>query len=59
MKKLKVLTISNNNIREWVEFMRLSEMASLKELVLIGYHFFEKDKLDVTWSRRKKINCSR
>lgn len=38
MKKLRVLTMSNNNVREWSEFMRLAEMASLKELVFIGAH---------------------
>ena len=36
MKKLRVLTMSNNHVREWSEFMRLVEMASLKDLVFIG-----------------------
>jgi hypothetical protein len=37
MKKLRVLTMSNNHVREWVEFQRLVEVTSLKELVFIGY----------------------
>ena len=36
MKKLRVLTMSNNLVREWVEFMRLAEMPNLKELVFVG-----------------------
>jgi hypothetical protein len=36
MKKLRVLTMSNNLVREWVEFMRLVEMPNLKELVFVG-----------------------
>ena len=36
MTKLRVLTMSNNHVREWSEFMRLVEMASLKDLVFIG-----------------------
>lgn len=36
MKKLRILTMSNNLVREWVEFMRLAEMPNLKELVFVG-----------------------
>ena len=36
MKKLRVLTMSNNNVREWVEFGRLAELPALKEAVFIG-----------------------
>ena len=36
MKKLRVLTMSNNLVREWAEFMRLAEMPNLKELVFVG-----------------------
>lgn len=38
MKKLRILLMSNNHVREWCEFMRLSELQSLKELVFLGNH---------------------
>ena len=36
MKKLRVLCISNNLIREWSELIRLSELPTLKELGFVG-----------------------
>ena len=36
MKKLRLLTMSNNNVREWLEFTRLADLTALKEVVFIG-----------------------
>ena len=36
MKKLRVLNMSNNNVREWIEFARLAEVLTLKDVVFMG-----------------------
>ena len=36
MKRLRVLTMANNQVREWVELNRLNEIPTLRELVFIG-----------------------
>ena len=33
MKKLKVLTMSNNHVREWVEFQRLVNNTKIKSKI--------------------------
>jgi dynein light chain 1 len=36
LKKLKVLYMSNNLVKEWTEFNKLQEMPNLEDLVFIG-----------------------
>lgn len=36
MKKLRVLYLSNNLIKDWVEFNRLQELLTLEELLFVG-----------------------
>lgn len=49
MKKLRVLTMSNNNVREWVEFQRLAEVPTLKELVFVGNPLEERCSSEGIW----------
>ncbi|XP_005047049.1 PREDICTED: dynein light chain 1, axonemal isoform X3 [Ficedula albicollis] len=46
MKKLKVLYMSNNLVKEWAEFVRLSELPVLEELVFVGNPLQEKFAAD-------------
>lgn len=36
LKKLKVLYLSNNLVRDWVEFNRLQEVLTLEDLLMVG-----------------------
>jgi len=36
LKKLKVLYMSNNLVKEWTEFNKLQEMSNLEDLVFVG-----------------------
>lgn len=36
LKNLKILYISNNLLKDWMEFNRLQELESLQEVVLVG-----------------------
>jgi len=36
LKKLKVLYLSNNLVKEWTEFNKLQEMPNLEDLVFVG-----------------------
>jgi dynein light chain 1 len=36
LKKLKVLYMSNNLVKEWAEFNKLQEMLNLEDLVFVG-----------------------
>jgi len=36
LKKLKVLYMSNNLVKEWTEFNKLQEMLNLEDLVFVG-----------------------
>lgn len=36
LKRLKVLYLSNNLIKEWAEFNRLQELTTLETLVFVG-----------------------
>jgi dynein light chain 1 len=36
LKKLKVLYMSNNLVKEWTEFSKLQEMPILEDLVFVG-----------------------
>lgn len=49
MKKLRILTLSNNHVREWIEFQRLSEVPSLKELVFVGNPLEERCSSEGIW----------
>jgi dynein light chain 1 len=36
LKKLKVLYMSNNMVKEWGEFMKLQELPALEDLLFVG-----------------------
>jgi dynein light chain 1 len=36
LKKLKVLYISNNLVKDWTEFNKLQDMPNLEDLVFVG-----------------------
>lgn len=36
LKKLRVLYLSNNLIKDWVEFNRLQDLVTLEELLFVG-----------------------
>jgi hypothetical protein len=36
LKKLKVLYMSNNLVKEWTEFNKLQDMPNLEDLVFVG-----------------------
>jgi dynein light chain 1 len=36
LKKLKVLYMSNNLVKDWTEFNKLQEMPNLEDLVFVG-----------------------
>lgn len=38
LKKLKVLYMSNNLVKEWTEFNKLQEMPNLEDLVFVGLY---------------------
>uniref|UniRef100_H0ZLT5 NXF1/2/3/5-like leucine-rich repeat domain-containing protein n=1 Tax=Taeniopygia guttata TaxID=59729 RepID=H0ZLT5_TAEGU len=46
MKKLKVLYMSNNLVKDWAEFVRLAELPVLEELVFVGNPLQEKFATD-------------
>lgn len=41
LKRLKVLYLGNNLIKEWVEFNRLQELTTLETLVFVGNPLME------------------
>lgn len=36
LKKIKVLYMSNNLVKEWTEFNKLQDMPNLEDLVFVG-----------------------
>ena len=36
LKKLKVLYLSNNLVKDWTEFSKLQDMPNLEDLVFVG-----------------------
>ncbi|XP_071770369.1 dynein axonemal light chain 1 [Centroberyx gerrardi] len=49
MKKLKVLYMSNNLVKEWAEFVKLSDLPCLVDLVFVGNPLEEKYSAEGTW----------
>lgn len=49
LKKLRVLYMSNNLVRDWVEFNRLQEMTSLEDLLFVGNPISENQADEATW----------
>uniref|UniRef100_A0A3Q3E380 Dynein axonemal light chain 1 n=1 Tax=Labrus bergylta TaxID=56723 RepID=A0A3Q3E380_9LABR len=49
MKKLKVLYISNNLVKDWGEFVRLADLPCLADLVFVGNPLEEKYSAEGTW----------
>ncbi|XP_047497724.1 LOW QUALITY PROTEIN: dynein axonemal light chain 1-like [Penaeus chinensis] len=49
LKKLKVLYMSNNLVKDWVEFIKLTELTALEELNFVGNPLEEKHTAEGTW----------
>lgn len=49
MKKLRVLYMANNVVKDWGEFARLASVPCLAELVFVGNPLEEKHSADGTW----------
>lgn len=49
LRKLRVLYLSNNLIKDWVEFNRLQEVPTLEDLVFVGNPICENLGEDVQW----------
>ena len=45
--------MSNNNVKEWIEFQKLAELSNLEELVFVGKSLWQ--KLLIT---RHMMTCS-
>uniref|UniRef100_A0A8C3RP77 Dynein axonemal light chain 1 n=1 Tax=Chelydra serpentina TaxID=8475 RepID=A0A8C3RP77_CHESE len=46
MKKLKILYMSNNLVKDWAEFVRLADLPLLEDLVFVGNPLEEKYSAD-------------
>lgn len=49
MKKLKILYMSNNLVKDWAEFVKLAELPSLEDLVFVGNPLEEKHCAEENW----------
>ncbi|XP_071971765.1 dynein axonemal light chain 1 isoform X1 [Engystomops pustulosus] len=49
MKKLKVLYMSNNTVKDWAEFGKLADLPCLEDLVFVGNPLEEKHTLEGNW----------
>lgn len=49
LKKLRVLYMSNNMVRDWVEFNRLQEVTTLEDLLFVGNPLYENMADDAAW----------
>lgn len=53
LKKLKVLYLSNNIVKDWVEFNRLQEVPTLESLLFVGNPLVESMGDESAW----RIEC--
>jgi len=49
LTKLKVLFMSNNNVKDWGEFQKLAELPCLEVLLFVGNPLEEKHSADGDW----------
>uniref|UniRef100_A0A671Q8K4 Dynein axonemal light chain 1 n=1 Tax=Sinocyclocheilus anshuiensis TaxID=1608454 RepID=A0A671Q8K4_9TELE len=49
MKKLKVLYMSNNLVKEWGEFQKLADLPALADIIFVGNPLEEKYSADGNW----------
>uniref|UniRef100_A0A2I3SIL2 Dynein axonemal light chain 1 n=1 Tax=Pan troglodytes TaxID=9598 RepID=A0A2I3SIL2_PANTR len=49
MKKLKILYMSNNLVKDWAEFVKLAELPCLEDLVFVGNPLEEKHSAENNW----------
>nr|KAF6391799.1 dynein axonemal light chain 1 [Pipistrellus kuhlii] len=49
MKKLKILYMSNNQVKDWAEFVKLAELPCLEDLVFVGNPLEEKHSAEGNW----------
>ncbi|CAG4980498.1 unnamed protein product [Parnassius apollo] len=47
LKNLKVLYMSNNLVKEWIEFNKLQELPNLEDLLFVGNPLYDACELDV------------
>jgi len=52
LKKLKVLYMSNNLVRDWGEFGKLADIQTLVELVFVGNPLEEKHSSEGDWMEK-------
>lgn len=53
LQKLKVLYLSNNLIKDWVEFNRLQELPALESLLFVGNPLMETVGDEAAW----RVEC--
>uniref|UniRef100_A0A8C5L0M9 Dynein, axonemal, light chain 1 n=1 Tax=Jaculus jaculus TaxID=51337 RepID=A0A8C5L0M9_JACJA len=49
MKKLRILYMSNNLVKDWAEFVKLAELPCLEDLVFVGNPLEEKHSVEGNW----------
>ncbi|XP_021102299.1 dynein light chain 1, axonemal isoform X1 [Heterocephalus glaber] len=49
MKKLKILYMSNNLVKDWAEFVKLTDLPCLEDLVFVGNPLEEKHSAEGNW----------
>ncbi|KAF6129764.1 dynein axonemal light chain 1 [Phyllostomus discolor] len=49
MKKLKILYMSNNLVKDWAEFVKLADLPCLEDLVFVGNPLEEKHSAEGNW----------
>jgi dynein light chain 1 len=49
LKKLKVLYMSNNKVKDWDEFGKLNDLPELRNLLFLGNPLEEKHSADGDW----------
>lgn len=52
LKKLKVLYMSNNFVKEWAEFNKLTELPHLEDLLFVGNPLEEKHTGEGDWRKQ-------
>ena len=65
LKKIKVLYMSNNSVKDWTEFSKLIELPNLIDLLFVGNPLEEKHTAEGNWRKEvatkmknlKKLDC--
>ncbi|XP_078493130.1 dynein axonemal light chain 1-like [Ciona intestinalis] len=59
LKKLKILLMNNNQVKDWSEFNKLQNLPVLMELEFVGNPLEEKHSEDGDWQERVKKSLKR